>query len=91
MDWLKDGQKVTAVTIRVNFPTSIGSASMVNAVSEALIREFGVTRSEIADHVMYCLPKGTFNGVAFAIINRGLSVYNDVLCTSVSTQMHEFG
>ncbi|CAJ1954132.1 unnamed protein product [Cylindrotheca closterium] len=46
---------------------------------------------DIADHVMYCLPLGAFGGVGYSIMNRGLSVYNDKLCTSVSTQMHEVG
>lgn len=79
------------VTIKVNLPVEVGSSVMVNAVSETLLREFEISRSEIADHVMYCLPKGVFNGVAYAIMNFGLSVYNDHLCASVSTQMHEVG
>ncbi|KAL3935129.1 MAG: hypothetical protein SGBAC_009291 [Bacillariaceae sp.] len=79
------------VTIRVSLPVSVGHPIIVNAVSEILIREFGITQSRIADHVLYCLPKGVFSGVAYAIMNRGLSVYNDKLATSVSVQMHEVG
>ncbi|CAJ1954133.1 unnamed protein product [Cylindrotheca closterium] len=79
------------VTIRVNLPVEVGHSTMVNAVSQELDREFGMTMHSIADHVMYCLPKGNYNGVGFAIMNGGLSVFNDKLCTSVSTQMHEIG
>eukprot|EP00980_Cylindrotheca_fusiformis_P025019 scaffold12924_cov107-Cylindrotheca_fusiformis.AAC.1 len=79
------------VTIRVNLPKEAGHSRMVNAVSDEIYRQFRVTVGGIADHVMYCLPKGTFDGVGYAVMNRGLSVYNDDLCTSVSSQMHEVG
>lgn len=79
------------VTIRVNLPKEVGHSQMVNAVTQELDREFGATMQSIADHVMYCLPQGTFNGVGYAIMNGVLSVFNDKLCTSVSTQMHEVG
>lgn len=79
------------VTLYVDMPTEVGHSTMVNEVSQELNREFGLSVNEIADHVLYCLPPGTFNGVGYALMNRGLSVFNDKLCTSVSTQMHEIG
>jgi len=79
------------VTIKVDMPVEVGHKKLVNAVSQEINRQFGMTHMAIADHVMYCLPEGAFNGVGYAIMNRGLSVYNDKLCTSVSTQMHEVG
>jgi hypothetical protein len=79
------------VTIAVNLPKEAGHSRIVNAVSEELLLQFQLTVGSIADHVMYCLPKGTFDGVGYAVMNRGLSVYNDLLCTSVSSQMHEIG
>mmetsp|Transcript_40528 Transcript_40528/g.97823 ORF Transcript_40528/g.97823 Transcript_40528/m.97823 type:complete len:596 (+) Transcript_40528:120-1907(+) len=79
------------VTIRVNLPVEVGHRTMVNAISQELDREFGLTLRTIADHTLYCLPKGTFNGVGYAIMNGRLAVFNDKLCTSVSTQMHEVG
>lgn len=79
------------VTLWVNLPKEAGHSRMVNAVSEEIYRQFQLTVGSIADHVMYCLPKGTFDGVGYAVMNRGLSVYNDDLCTSVSSQMHELG
>lgn len=79
------------VTIKVDLPIEVGHTKLVNAVSQEIIRQFGMTRMDIADHVMYCLPEGAFNGVGYAIMNKGFSVYNDKLCTSASTQMHEVG
>lgn len=79
------------VTIKVNMAVEVGHSKIVNAVSQEIVRQFGRTHMDIADHVMYCLPEGAFGGVGYAIMNRGLSVYNDKLCTSVSTQMHEVG
>ncbi|CAJ1954136.1 unnamed protein product [Cylindrotheca closterium] len=79
------------VTIRLSVPVSVGHSAMVNAVSTALRNEFGMTRKNIADHVMYCLPPGTFGGVGYAYVNEGLSIFNDVWCTSVTSQLHEVG
>jgi hypothetical protein len=79
------------VTIKVNMSVNVGHSKIVNAVSQEINRQFGMTHVDIADHVMYCLPHGAFGGVGYAIMNGGLSVYNDKLCTSVSTQMHEVG
>lgn len=79
------------VTIRVNLATNVGHNHIVNAVSAEINRQFGITHVDIANHVLYCLPSGAFGGVGYAVVNRGLSVYNDKLCTSVSTQMHEVG
>jgi len=91
LDGLTTNVRNGVVTIRVSLPIEVGHSTMVNAVSQELSREFGLTMDGIADHVMYCLPKDTYNGVGYAVMNRGLSVYNDKLCTSVSTQMHEIG
>lgn len=79
------------VTITVGMPVQVGHATMVNAISQELVRQFGKTRDTIAHHVMYCLPPGTMHGVAYGYYNEGLSVYNDDWCTSVSAQMHEIG
>ncbi|CAJ1954131.1 unnamed protein product [Cylindrotheca closterium] len=79
------------VTIKVNMAVNVGHSKIVNAVSQEINRQFGMSHVDIADHVMYCLPNGAYGGVGFALMNRGLSVYNDKLCTSVSTQMHEVG
>eukprot|EP00557_Chaetoceros_sp_GSL56_P002202 CAMPEP_0176500276 /NCGR_PEP_ID=MMETSP0200_2-20121128/13434_1 /TAXON_ID=947934 /ORGANISM="Chaetoceros sp., Strain GSL56" /LENGTH=640 /DNA_ID=CAMNT_0017898871 /DNA_START=1953 /DNA_END=3875 /DNA_ORIENTATION=+ len=81
-----------ATTVYVNVSTSQGDWVMRNAVTEKLNEEFNVSRpSELADHVMYCLPPNTFNGVAYAFINSWNSVYNDRWCTMLSAQMHEIG
>lgn len=79
------------VTIRVNVPVQVGQMTIVNEVTKTLEEEFGTSFAGIADHVMYCLPRGAWNGVGYAVMNGELSVYNDDLCTSVSAQMHEVG
>eukprot|EP00526_Cylindrotheca_closterium_P005627 CAMPEP_0113612982 /NCGR_PEP_ID=MMETSP0017_2-20120614/6398_1 /TAXON_ID=2856 /ORGANISM="Cylindrotheca closterium" /LENGTH=579 /DNA_ID=CAMNT_0000522069 /DNA_START=28 /DNA_END=1764 /DNA_ORIENTATION=+ /assembly_acc=CAM_ASM_000147 len=84
---IRDG----VVTIRVNMPVQVGSNTIVNEVSRTIEEEFGTTVDGIASHVMYCLPEGALSGVGYAIMNGVLSVYNNELCTSVSTQMHEVG
>ena len=65
---------------------------MRNAVTAALNAQFGVTSpNQLADHVMYCLPAGTMEGIAYAYINSWNSVYSNQWCTYVSAQMHEIG
>ncbi|KAL3935128.1 MAG: hypothetical protein SGBAC_009290 [Bacillariaceae sp.] len=84
---IRDG----VVTIRVNLPFQVGYMTLVNEVSKKLIDEFGMAFTGIANHVMYCLPEGAFGGVGYAIMNGALSVYDNEMCTSVSSQMHEVG
>ena len=91
LDGIDTNIREGVVSIQVNLPVNAGHKKIVNAVSAEINRQFGMTHVEIADHVMYCLPQGAFGGVGYAIMNRGLSVYNDRMCTSVSTQMHEVG
>ena len=79
-------------TVNVNVSTSEGGPAMRNAITTALNTQFGVSSpNQIADHVMYCYPPGTINGLAFAYVNWYLSMYNDDWCTYVSAQVHEIG
>ena len=65
---------------------------MRNAVTAALNSKFGVSSpSQLASHVMYCLPPGTMSGIAYAYIDHWMSVYSDEWCTYVSAQLHEVG
>jgi hypothetical protein len=47
--------------------------------------------SDLADHIMICLPPGTGNWVASAAINHWRSVYNNEFCGILSASMHELG
>jgi hypothetical protein len=79
-------------TVRVRMSTDAGDDVMTNKITGALNENFGVSSpSKLADHVMYCLPAGTWNGIAYAEVNSWRSVYNNEWCRSVSTQMHEIG
>ena len=62
------------------------------AITEELKAQFGVTNpNQLADHVMYCLPANTMNGIAYAYVNSWNSVYSNEWCTYVSGQLHEIG
>jgi hypothetical protein len=79
-------------TVRVNMSTKRGHEAMRNAITSALNENFGVRSPYVlADHVMYCLPAGTMDGVAYAFIGSWMSVYSDKWCGSPSAQMHEIG
>jgi hypothetical protein len=70
--------------------TGKGDWAMQNAITAALKQNFGVSSpAALADHVMYCLPPGTMNGIAYAYVNSWMSVYSDQWCGSLSGQMHE--
>jgi hypothetical protein len=81
-----------ATTVYVDLPTSGGETLMANAITNALNSVFEVERPpELADHILYCLPPGTMDGVAYAYINSWSSVYNDEWCNMLSSTMHEIG
>lgn len=57
--------------VTVSSSTSRGDSIMNNEITSKLNSAFGVTSpAQIADHVMYCLPKGTMQGIAYAWVNR---------------------
>jgi hypothetical protein len=79
-------------TVRVPVSTDEGDSAMRNAIVGILNDNFGVSSpSQLADHVMLCLPADTMNGIAYAGVGSWMSVYNNEWCSSVSTQMHEIG
>jgi hypothetical protein len=63
------------VTISVNKNAADGHDAIRNAATAALIAEFDVgSPSELADHVMYCLPQSSMNGIAYGYLNSWLTV-----------------
>ena len=90
----RNGNTISAgsTTVTVKVKTKDGDQKMVNAITNALNDNFGVSNPNLlADHVMYCLPSKTMSGIAYAWYNSWNSVYSDDWCTSVSAQMHEIG
>ncbi|CAJ1959940.1 unnamed protein product [Cylindrotheca closterium] len=82
------------VTIPVSVATSVNQTKMTNAVTAALQTEFSVTKlQDLADHLMYCFPKGTMDDktIANAFMGGFLSFYNDEACSYPSAQIHELG
>ena len=76
------------VTITVNVTTSEGDAVMRNEITSEINAQFGVSHPmELTDHALYCIPPNTMSGIAYAFIYSWMSVYSDIWCASVSTQM----
>lgn len=50
-----------------------------------------VSVTELADHIMVCIPPGTGDWAANAGVNYWRSIYNDVWITSLSATVHELG
>ena len=80
------------VTVTLNTSVSDGDTVMRNAITSELNAQFGVSSpTQLANHVMYCLPPGTMTGIAYAFVNSWMSVYSDNWCQSLSAQLHEMG
>ena len=78
------------VDIKVNLAKSAGDANVRNAVTTEINKVFGVGGPNLlANHVMYCLPSGVMQGIAYAYINSWNSVYSNEWCNYLSAQMHE--
>ena len=68
---------VVTVTLS-GYTESDGDARIRNAVTSALNNEFGVfSPTQLANHVMYCLPDGAMSGIAYAYVNSWNSVYKN--------------
>ena len=79
----------SVVTITVKKRTDIGGVAMRNAVTTELNKQFSVRHpSQLANHVMYCLPWDAMVFPAFTTDQSWNTVYKDRWCTSVSAQMH---
>ena len=77
------------VTITVIESTDIGGVAMQNKVTLELNKQFGVAHpSQLANHIMYCLPWDAMVFPAFTSDQSWNTVFKDWFCTSVSVQMH---
>jgi len=78
------------VDIKVDLNVAAGDSTVRNAVTAKLNSVFGVSSpDQLANHVMYCLPSGVMQGIAYAYVNSWNSVYTNDWCNYLSTQMHE--
>jgi len=79
-------------TIKLTESITQGREIVRNAITVKINQEFRVSSpSLLADHVIYCLPKGTWNNTASAYVNHWLSVYNDHNCNIPTVLLHEVG
>lgn len=61
--------------------------NMVNDVNVAINTAFGSPAFNLADYVMYCLPDGAFNGIAYGYVSGWQTVYSNEWCRYPSAQV----
>ncbi len=59
--------------------------------NDELVSLFGTSPNNVVDLVLFCMPPGMGNWLAYAYIGRWDSYYNDYWCQKSSSQMHEVG
>lgn len=64
-----------AVTAVVRKSKKAGDDALINAAIDVLKSTLGKSPSQIADHVMFCMPPNVMTGIAWAYVNHWLSVY----------------
>eukprot|EP00587_Corethron_hystrix_P003358 CAMPEP_0113330368 /NCGR_PEP_ID=MMETSP0010_2-20120614/21576_1 /TAXON_ID=216773 ORGANISM="Corethron hystrix, Strain 308" /NCGR_SAMPLE_ID=MMETSP0010_2 /ASSEMBLY_ACC=CAM_ASM_000155 /LENGTH=647 /DNA_ID=CAMNT_0000192879 /DNA_START=73 /DNA_END=2012 /DNA_ORIENTATION=- /assembly_acc=CAM_ASM_000155 len=90
-----DGVDAVNGAVTVTTPSSFSGVS--NYVGESYLRAalqtmMGRSLPGDYDQIMFCIPPGTSAGwIAYASVNGWRSVYNNLWCTYVSSQMHEIG
>uniref|UniRef100_A0A7S4AQ38 Peptidase M11 gametolysin domain-containing protein n=1 Tax=Pseudo-nitzschia australis TaxID=44445 RepID=A0A7S4AQ38_9STRA len=79
------------VNVKVNVNPGVGMKDNfeTESIKEAA-KKYGDLAAQF-DLVMFSIPPGTGEWLAFAYINRFDSYFNDVWSSSVSTQLHEVG
>jgi len=78
------------VTVKVPVAPTEDHGVIREAVTTRLKEMFDITSPEqLADHVLYCLPRDTQGWIGYAYLDHWLSVYNDEWCNSLSVKMRK--
>lgn len=85
-----EGDGTGIVTINIDVSPGSGSTALQSAAAAEATNVYGNLASNY-DLVMFCLPGGSGNWIAYAYLNSYLSVYNNFWCQRVSAQVHEVG
>ena len=87
------GQEVNGgvVNVKISIDPSDGNRDKLETKARERATEIYGELSSQFDLVMFCIPPGTGDWIAYAYINRFDSYFNDKWCSSVSTQVHEVG
>lgn len=80
---------VGEITININVKGK-RSDYVDDAMVDAASKKYGNLSAQF-DHVIFCMPPGTGDWLAYANINSWKSVYNDKWCDNLSTLQHEIG
>ena len=89
----KTGREVNrgVVNVRIDIDPSDGNKDEFEAKAKEKTTEIYGDLASQFDLVMFCIPIGTGNWLAYAYINRFDSYFNDKWASSASTQVHEVG
>lgn len=63
------------VTATVSKNNGAGENALMNAAISVLTSSLGASPSNIADFVMFCVPNGVMDGIAWAYVDYWQSVY----------------
>ncbi|MGK3737716.1 MAG: hypothetical protein ACI8RD_010315 [Bacillariaceae sp.] len=86
------GRKISGgvVDVKINSNPTNGNKQTFETKAKAKAAELYGDLTQF-DLVMFCIPPGTGDWLAYAYVNRWDSFYNDKWCSSISTQVHEVG
>jgi len=81
------------IDVHININAQGNSRNALRKEAKQVAEEMfgGVTLNSIFDLVLFCMPPGTGDWLAYAYINSWESYYNDAWCQSLSALMHEVG
>ena len=80
------------VDVQLDFNVRTGDrGSLQSAAFKSATAQIGDLNDDKYDIVMFCVPPGTGEWLAYAFSNHKFSFYNDDYCQYVSAQVHEVG
>jgi len=78
------------VDVKIDSNPKIGNKQTFETKAKAKAAEIYGDLTQF-DLVLFCIPPGTGDWLAYAYVNRWDSFYNDKWCSSISAQVHEVG
>lgn len=81
------------VDVKIDFDTSASDnkGDLQQSAMDAASAKLGDLNNNKFGLVMFCMPPGTGNWLAYAFSNHKYTFYNNNWCTSVTVQVHEVG
>ena len=81
------------MTVKIDALPSDGEDAARQSIIQKLKEVFKTSPSNLADHVMFCLPPGVMEngGTARASVTHWYSMFSNEICNYPSFQAHEIG